>query len=157
MKFTYLFILAAVALFSFGCTKETSDTSSNPNTVTETDSTVIAENQQTSQNSNSGSFINGEKTTQGTVRFVTENGQNYLEFDDSFQTGEGPDVFVLLHREGKPESYQEADYVNLGEIENFSGSQRYAIPNEVNPADFRSVVIWCRQFNATFGYAPLGT
>ncbi|MEC4984816.1 MAG: DM13 domain-containing protein [Oscillatoria sp. PMC 1068.18] len=154
MKSTYLVMLTAVAIFSFGCTKESS---SNPNVVTETDTTVTEAEQPIAQNSNSGTFINGEKTTQGTARLVTENGQNYVELDDSFQTGRGPDVFVLLHREGTPKSYQETDYVNLGEIQSFSGSQRYAIPNEVNPADFRSVVIWCRQFNATFGHAPLGT
>jgi hypothetical protein len=28
--------------------------------------------------------------------------------------------------------------------------------NGVNIAKFKSVVIWCKKFNATFGFAPLG-
>lgn len=36
-----------------------------------------------------------------------------------------------------------------------SGAQRYALADNVNLADFRSVAVWCRKFNATFGYAPL--
>jgi hypothetical protein len=45
--------------------------------------------------------------------------------------------------------------VNLGSLREFSGAQRYPIPDAINIADYSSVVIWCRMANATFGYAPL--
>jgi hypothetical protein len=50
---------------------------------------------------------------------------------------------------------EEADYVTLAPLESFDGAQRYEIPATINPSDFKSVGIWCRQFNVTFGYAPL--
>lgn len=102
----------------------------------------------------SGAFVAAEHPTQGMVKVMTENGQRYLEFDEAFQTDSGPDLFVLLHRQAMPQSYAEEDYVNLGELQQTTGTQRYAIPADVDPAAFSSVVIWCRQFNATFGYAP---
>ncbi|NEP01073.1 MAG: DM13 domain-containing protein [Symploca sp. SIO2E9] len=105
----------------------------------------------------SGTFVGAAHPTQGAVRVVTENGQRYLEFDETFKTDRGPDLFVLLHRQQTPESYKNQDYVNLGDLEKVSGTQKYAIPEQVDLADWKSVVIWCRQFNVTFGYAPLGT
>jgi Electron transfer DM13 len=103
----------------------------------------------------SGSFVKGEHATTGKARIVTENGKNFLELDQNFKTDKGPDLFVILHREAKlPVSgIKEKDYVTLGALEKVSGAQRYAIPDNVKIADFASAAIWCRQFNATFGYA----
>jgi hypothetical protein len=48
------------------------------------------------------------------------------------------------------------DYIVLSRLRKFSGAQRYAIPANINLANYRSAAIWCRKFNATFGVAPLG-
>ena len=89
------------------------------------------------------------------VQIVEENGQRYLELDSSFATESGPDVFVLLHSEAVPSSYSPESYVNLGRIQSFTGAQRYAIPADVDLSVFQSAVIWCEDFNVTFGYAIL--
>jgi hypothetical protein len=86
---------------------------------------------------------------------VTEGSQRYLVLDEAFKSDNGPDLFVVLHRANPPQDYNQSDYVNLGRLQNTSGTQKYAIPADVNPKDFRSVVIWCQKFNVTFGYAPL--
>jgi hypothetical protein len=80
-----------------------------------------------------------------------------LELADDFRTGRGPDLFVLLHNEAVPNSYTTTtnDYINLGRLEKFRGAQRYEISADADLSDFESVVIWCRQFDVTFGYAPL--
>lgn len=104
----------------------------------------------------SGQFVTAEHETQGSARIVTENGQRYLEFDAAFRSDNGPDLFVLLHRESRPTSYKSGDFVRLGRLQSTSGKQRYAIPAEVSINEFKSAVIWCRAFNATFGFAPLG-
>lgn len=103
-----------------------------------------------------GSFVRDAKNTEGSVKVVEEDGKRYLELGEDFKTGRGPDVFVLLHREATPKSYDKDDFVNLGMIDSFSGAQRYEIPEDVTVNDFQSVVIWCRQFNVTFGHAKLG-
>lgn len=101
-----------------------------------------------------GAFISAEHPTEGKAHIVTREGKNYLVLDEAFKSDDGPDLFVLLHRSQSPQSYAEQDYVSLGRLQNVSGQQWYEIPADVDPATFQSAVIWCRQFNATFGYAP---
>ncbi len=104
----------------------------------------------------SGSFVKQEKATTGKAKIVNVNGKRYLEFDRAFRTGEGPDVKVILHRNSRiPLNIKEGNYITLATIRSFKGTQVYAIPNNVNLADYKSVGIWCEEFNATFGYAPL--
>jgi hypothetical protein len=103
----------------------------------------------------SGNFEKSEHPTSGAAQIVVQNGKKYLKFDSSFQSESGPDLFVILHRQDSPKSYGKADYVSLGRLKKVSGQQMYAIPNGVNIANFKSVVIWCKKFNATFGFAPL--
>jgi hypothetical protein len=103
----------------------------------------------------SGNFEKSEHPTSGAAQIVIQNGKKYLKFDSSFKSDSGPDLFVLLHRDNSPTSYGKADYFSLGRLKKVSGQQMYAIPNGVNIAQFKSVVIWCRTFNATFGFAPL--
>jgi hypothetical protein len=105
-----------------------------------------------------GNFLAAEKPTTGTAKIVREDDHYYLELDAAFSTSEqGPDLHVLLAPEEQPpQTYQNINNaVNLGKLQNYNGSQRYPIPDAINPSEFKSVVIWCRMANATFGYAPL--
>jgi hypothetical protein len=106
----------------------------------------------------SGAFVAGEVPTTGTARIVTEGGHRYLELDAAFSTGNmGPDLHVLLDSATQPpKSYDNlGSPINLGKLTAFTGAQRYPIPDSVDVADIRTVVIWCRTANATFGYATL--
>ena len=103
----------------------------------------------------SGSFVAVSSDTAGGATIVEENGKRYLEFDETFSTENGPDLFVLLHKEATPESYSSDQFVNLGDLQSTDGSQRYEIPEDVSVEDFRSAVVWCRQFNVTFGFAAI--
>lgn len=114
--------------------------------------------------SRSGSFISAEHTTNGKAKIVQENGTYFIELDEAFKTSEnGPDLFVILHRSpnilniSKPPDYAiaENDYAVIAPLKSFNGKQRYEIPKNVQPDSFKSVAIWCRKFNATFGFAPL--
>ncbi|MBE9065636.1 DM13 domain-containing protein [Leptolyngbya cf. ectocarpi LEGE 11479] len=101
------------------------------------------------------SFVTVSSNTAGGATIVEENGKRYLEFDQSFSTEDGPDLFVLLHKEATPKSYSSEQYVNLGDLQSIEGSQRYEIPADISVDDFQSAVIWCRQFNVTFGFAAI--
>lgn len=100
-------------------------------------------------------FIGVAHSASGSAQIVEEDGQRYLEFDSAFSSGAGPDLFVLLHAESVPRSYSPDEYVNLGPLQQVAGAQRYAIPADIAVDDFKSAVIWCRQFDVTFGYATL--
>lgn len=105
----------------------------------------------------SGTFVAAEHPTQGTARIVNENGKRYLELDQAFKSDMGPDLHVILHRSAvlPKGGLKEQDYIILSRLRQVRGTQRYAIPDNINLADYRSAAIWCRMFNATFGYAPL--
>ncbi|WP_310485621.1 DM13 domain-containing protein [Chamaesiphon sp. VAR_48_metabat_403] len=103
----------------------------------------------------SGAFEKSEHPTSGTAQIIVKNGKKYLKFDDGFKSDSGPDLFVILHRQDSPKSYAKANYVNLGRLKKVSGQQVYSIPSGVDVAQFKSVAIWCRKFNATFGFAQL--
>ncbi len=107
----------------------------------------------------SGMFVAAEHPTQGAVSIINEKGKRYLEFDKTFKSDMGPDLYVILHRAAAlPNSgLKQQDYTTIGRLQKVSGTQRYIIPNNVNLANYRTVAVWCRSFNATFGYALLPT
>ncbi|MDX2232208.1 MAG: DM13 domain-containing protein [Leptolyngbyaceae cyanobacterium bins.349] len=128
-------------------------------------STLMAQNPKQLTVVKSGNFKSGEHPTQGKVRIVTQNGKTFLDLDQGFKTSSmGPDLVVALHRSGNvlgattPPAYplKKGEYVVLAPLRQFNGAQRYAIPANLNLANFQSAVIWCRRFNATFGAATLG-
>ncbi|MDJ0686871.1 MAG: DM13 domain-containing protein [Xenococcaceae cyanobacterium MO_188.B32] len=103
-----------------------------------------------------GDFVAVEHPTQGQASIVREGNNRYLELNADFQTDRGPDLKVILHRaETVNLKLEEGDYISLGALQEFSGNQRYAIPDDIDLSEYNSVAIWCEQFNATFGYAPL--
>jgi hypothetical protein len=113
----------------------------------------------------SGTFIRGEQPTRGGASIVSKNGRSFLQLDSAFKTSsQGPDLVVVLHRSAnvlgttKAPNYalKGGDYVVLARLKKYSGAQNYAIPGNINLANYRSAAIWCRKFNATFGVATLG-
>lgn len=121
---------------------------------------LLPQNPQTillSQAGENNQFVSvGSKTTNGQIRIIEENGQKYIEFDQSFVTDKGPDLKVILHRNQSVSSrITEDDYIEIAPLQGFSGAQRYLIPEGVDLSQYSSVAIWCRQFNVTFGYAEL--
>lgn len=105
-----------------------------------------------------GEFVTVEQQhpSTGTASIVTDNGETYLVFDDGFSTASGPDVQVVLYtKETVPVAIEEDDYVAIAPLQSFEGRQRYLIPSDINLDDYETVAIWCREFNVTFGYAPL--
>jgi hypothetical protein len=110
-----------------------------------------------------GMFVDGEHPTQGTAQIIEQGGDRRLELGDDFQTDPGPDLVVVLHRSADvlgastPPAFpiNEGDYIVLEPLQNVVGNQQYPIPADIDLDDYQSAAIWCRQFNATFGAAPL--
>ena len=151
MKFKYVAVLGMVVLLSVGCTNVESQAETQPQTQT------VAETPATGSVQASGTFQDAEHPTKGTASIITENGKKYIQFDDQFKSDSGPDLFVILHKDDKLPitGIKEADYVTIAPLKSTSGTQKYEIPENVDIANFKSVAIWCREFNATFGYAVL--
>ena len=152
MKFKYIAVLSIVALLSVGCTNvesQQSETQPQAETVAETPAAGAVQS--------SGAFIDAEHPTKGTASIITENGKKYIQFDNQFKSDNGPDLFVILHKDDKLPitGIKEADYTTIAALKSTNGAQKYEIPENVDVSNFKSVAIWCRKFNATFGYAVL--
>lgn len=146
------FLVGAIAISDYA--KAFSNNS--PAQTIKLNSEMVAQNQVLALMS--GNFMAAEKPTTGKARIVTENGHRFLELDNAFSTSNlGPDLHVLLDTTDKPpQTYQNlGSAINLGRLRSYNGAQRYPIPDSINLNSFKSVVIWCRMANATFGYAPL--
>ncbi len=71
----------------------------------------------------------------------------------SFSVRNGPDLFVYLSP--ADDGYTD-DSLELGELKATDGSFGYDLPAGVDPARFRSALIWCKQFSHLFAVAPFG-
>ena len=84
-------------------------------------------------------------------------GRRFVRFED-LATSDGPDLHVWVTDQpsgGEWGSYDDGRYVRLGELKATHGNQNYEIPDDVDLAGLRSVVIWCDRFNVAFGTAPV--
>ena len=100
---------------------------------------------------NEAAFVDGGiHKTSGYAKIVQESdGTTVLKIRD-FTTDTGPDVRVYLSKGVWPQ-----EIVDLGSILAFSGDQEYIVPAGVNLNELNHVVIWCKQFDALFGYAKI--
>jgi hypothetical protein len=90
---------------------------------------------------------------EGTASIIeTEPGKFTLRFEE-FSVRNGPDLYVYL-------SPAEAGYadgaVELGTLRATDGAFGYELPDGLDPSEFASAVIWCKQFAVLFAVAPLG-
>jgi hypothetical protein len=80
----------------------------------------------------------------------------FLEPD--FEVGPGPKYHVYLVPSAKVRAEKQvegAKFVDLGRLRAFKGSQRYAVPADVDLKSYPSVVIWCEQFGVLISPADL--
>ena len=88
----------------------------------------------------------------GTARIIeTAPGAYVLRFED-FSVRNGPDLYVYLSPD--PSNYDRAA-LELGTLKATDGAFGYALPAGTDPADFKSAIIWCKQFSHLFAVAPL--
>ena len=81
-----------------------------------------------------------------------------LHLGANFEVGPGPKFHVYLVPEAQitPDTpVQDTMFVDLGRLKAFSGSQNYQIPEGLNLDGFKSVVIWCEQFDVLISPAAL--
>ena len=89
----------------------------------------------------------------GTARLYDTSSGFVVRLED-FSVRNGPDLFVYLSPSAR--GYAADGNLELGRLKASEGNQNYQLPAGVDPAGFRSVVIWCRQFAVQFGVARFG-
>jgi hypothetical protein len=100
------------------------------------------------------SYSHGETT--GTVRVYRLPGGSQVLRLEGLHTSNGPDVKVVLS--ARPHDAQESlapGYLTLGTLKGNEGSSNYTIPSGTDLSGYKSVVIWCKRFDAVFAAAPM--
>jgi hypothetical protein len=154
------FILATLSTLTLGVTLASGANALKPlnlAAIVPTPNTQPSETVAIAQATGQFVTVEQEKATTGTASIVTENGQTYLVFDSAFSTANGPDVQVVLYADGAevPVNIEGSNYAVVGDLQSFEGSQRYLVDASIDVDDYTAIAIWCREFDVTFGYAPL--
>lgn len=85
---------------------------------------------------------------------VLRSGTRLLVRFESVSIANGPDLHVYLSKDAGG-TYREANAVYLGPLKATDGSFNYDVPAGVDLAQYRSVVVWCRNFATLFTWADL--
>ena len=68
----------------------------------------------------------------------------------------GPDLRVLLSKNTQIKSAQDlGEYIEIDKLKGNVGTQHYIVPDTVNPAEYKSVIIYCKPFRVVFNVAEL--
>jgi hypothetical protein len=109
-----------------------------------------------------GQLVSHEHSTSGTVQLVKlEDGRHQIILRD-LSTSDGPDLRVWLTDQPVLPGVQgwrvfdDGQYEELGALKGNLGTQVYDVPANVDPSQYRSVVIWCKRFKVSFGAAQFG-
>ena len=88
--------------------------------------------------------------------YALPDGGRILRFEE-FRSKNGPDLHVYLSREYPTTTFAGLgeEPLHLGALKGNIGSQNYALPEDIDLEQFRSVVIYCRPFRVVFSSAQL--
>jgi hypothetical protein len=98
-------------------------------------------------------FVDSLHNGMGPVRIVEVGGRRVVRFEDVVITN-APDVHVYLSRETGGR-WDEGTSFYLGALKATNGSFNYELPETVDVAGYRSVVVWCRAFRVLITWADL--
>lgn len=139
---------ASPAATGGGATGATGAAGAEPTDDPEPELTVLAR----------GDFSSLEHETTGEAQVIElADGTRYLRLED-LQTSNGPDLRVYLTDQPLSDDWRVWDdgrFVDLGGLRGNVGSSNYEIPDDVDPSEFQTAVIWCRRFTVGFGVAPV--
>ena len=76
-------------------------------------------------------------------------GRWFVRLAENFRLDRAPDPRVALGKDG----YDAA--TTLGRLKARSGSDRYLIPDSIDPAKFNEVWLWCKAFEVPLAVAKL--
>jgi hypothetical protein len=101
----------------------------------------------------SGEFVgagDGTHDAEGIAKEISlEDGRKFIRFEN-FKVTNGPDLFVYLATDNSA-----SDFIDIGRLKANIGNQNYEIPNGIDLAKYKTVVIWCKAFSVFFGSAEL--
>ncbi|MCX5930680.1 MAG: DM13 domain-containing protein [Cyanobacteria bacterium] len=112
----------------------------------------------------SGTFQKAEAPVSGSFMIKKEAGKQMLVLSSDFKTNDmAPDLKVIFSPSATPLTATKSpgyplkpgSYTILSALKSSKGAQSYVIPASIDLNKQKSVLIWCKKFNATMAWAPL--
>ncbi len=98
-----------------------------------------------------GTFASGPfGTVSGTAALLKQPNGSYTILLDSFNTSNGPDLYVYLSKKIMP-----INFIPAGKLKSTLGTQTYDLPANTQVNDYLYICIHCKSFNHLFEYAPI--
>jgi hypothetical protein len=102
-----------------------------------------------------GQFVGIDHSATGTAAVYEQDGRYVLRFEDDTDIQNGPDLYVWLLPTTSYQGGTPAEYLDLGFLQGTVGGQNYDLPDEFDPEEHRTVLIWCLRFAVPFATATL--
>lgn len=96
-----------------------------------------------------GDFVSAVHPTSGRASIDQEETTLSLS---NFKSDDGPDLNIYL---ASSLTTVTNDFIDLGDIAGIDGDYAYSLPENVDYAIYKYVVVWCVAFDVNFGYAEL--
>jgi len=98
-----------------------------------------------------GSFQNGPYgRVSGIAKVLRNTNNSYDVVVDSFQTNNGPDLYIYLSKEAMP-----VNYIEVAKLRSTGGTQVYPLTVVPDVSQYKFVCIHCKAYNHLFGYAEI--
>ncbi|MGI9262232.1 MAG: DM13 domain-containing protein [Woeseiaceae bacterium] len=107
-----------------------------------------------------GKFVDADAVHKGSgtaTLYRLPNNRQIVRFED-FRTTNGPALVVYLAKHASPSQASDVTdggFISLGKLKGNVGNQNYVIPDNIDVAEYGSVVIWCELFGVLFSPASL--
>ena len=100
-----------------------------------------------------GTFVTNDAghPTVGNLYLIKKRDSTLVLQFDQFSTGDGPDVDILISKDG---GYNAASVMKLDDLKH-SGSFVVSLPKGIDPTAYHTVMIWCEKFDVLFGSSKL--
>ncbi len=99
----------------------------------------------------SGTFQNGPYgAVMGNGYLYKNSNGSYSILLDSFNSSNGPALYVYLSKEAMP-----VNFVEAGKLKSTNGMQVYELPASTDIFSYKYICIHCKDYNHLFGYAQL--
>lgn len=86
----------------------------------------------------------------GDAAFLANSSNEYILRFENFSVVNGPDVNVYLSK-----TAEFRDVIDLGDLKGTQGNINYQVPVNVDPGEYKFVLIWCAKYAVLFGYAEV--
>jgi hypothetical protein len=145
MKKITLFILS-LSLFTIACKKEKEETKTINDMVTNPVSDTLGH----------GSFVGVDHSLSGKAILYKDNTNNHILRLEHFNMTAAPDADVFL---STTSSYSGGTVIKVSDLNqntNYTNSAiNIDVAENINFNQYKYVIVWCTQYSAYFGHAPL--